>query len=132
MSANKTTKSQFCESFPWPMRIHWMDLTGVTKLDNDRMVRIDLVCGAVAQTYIGFRVQILHKRTGLIDQKVFAFDDYLSAAHGDRTDGRTDWGGPGRATFSVVSHVAWDWYIAKPKSTDALTNAIWAYVDIFA
>jgi hypothetical protein len=125
-SKQKTTatKESFCASFPWTIAIQWFDLTGMYKYgDGERVARIDLSTNGAADLYVGFRVTVLNTRKGKIDEKFFAFNDYLS----ERADDRSDYKGG----FEVYPGCGWGWYIAVPKTTEPLVRAIEQYLMVF-
>lgn len=110
----------------------WSGKTGVFKFSDDAIAKIELASYGVAQTYPGFRVTILNKREGHVDAMFFKFDDHLDASLESRTDRRRDYPVGGNTCFKVLSHVGWDWYIAKPKSTVAFRDAVESYIKMFA
>lgn len=130
MARSEETKSGFCRSFDWKIDIRWFDLTGVTRIDDGRIARIQLETRGTHAQYEGFLVKVLNKREGVIDQKYFLFDDYLNPALKARTDGRDDYPLRGNLCFKVHGP-CWDWYIARPKSTRSLCDAIENWLEMF-
>lgn len=122
-------KEQFLQSFGWPFLVVSLDSTGYHPFDDGtgRLARIDFATRGTAGQMEGLRVTILDSLCGTIDSKLFAFDDYLS----ERADDRRDYPLGGNPTFAVVTHIAWDWYIARPATTAPLTEAVARYVELF-
>ena len=120
-------KAKFCKSLPWTISIEWLDLTGFARLDDERLVRIELAINGVVGEYAGFRVQIRSKRLGLLDEKLFLFRDFMDAL--DRSQRADDRSYDGH--FSVVSHVGWTWYIAVPKHPRDFTAAVERYIALW-
>lgn len=127
----KGTKSGFCSGLEWSIAITWLDLTGIHKFSDGRIVRIELATSGVSGTYAGFQVTIISPTNGKIDEKFFAFDDYLPRS--ERKDGRqVNYPLSAKAEcFVVIAHCGWDWYIAVPNSTDAFCVAVEEYVRAF-
>lgn len=106
--SRQTTKAQFVRSLPWTAeKWTWFDSTGICKMPQDRVARLELVERGISQHFPGFELTILSKHSGEIDQKFFLFDAYLT----ERMDGRER---EYETRFEVISHVAWDWYICRP------------------
>lgn len=127
-----TTKTDFCKSLPWTREILWTGLTGFTKIDEDRLAKIELADRSVRGEYNGFRVTILNKREGKVDETFFAFDDYLAKDLNKRLDDRRDYPLQDNPCFKVVAHCGWHWYIAKPRSAKPFTEAVEGYIQMFA
>jgi hypothetical protein len=124
---------KFCRSFPWEMEWFWFGTTALLELDDGkRVAKLELsdkcVDGSMptSGTYNGFVLSIINKQSGKIDQKAFAFRDYLR----ERCDNRPDY--DNRGWFGVMAGSGWDWYIARPKNPGLFTRAIERYVDFFA
>jgi hypothetical protein len=132
MKHKNTTKSGFCKSLDWNLPFSWFDLVGIHVLDQDRRARIELATYGTSDHYPGFRVTILNKREGKVDEKFFQFDDYLDRSLAARTDGRDNYPtrGLGRC-YEVIGHCGWDWYIATPKDTQRFCGAVEAYIEAF-
>jgi hypothetical protein len=113
-------KAKFCRSFKWKIEIKWFDRVGVHQLPDGRLARIEIVTRGTVGDYRAFKVSILSKQEGVIDQHVFAFDDYFA----ETTDNRIE-------RFEVVEHCGWKWYIEKPRTTRPLTAAIEEYIATF-
>jgi hypothetical protein len=126
VKAPKGTAAGFCQSFTWGLKpIQWLDKSGFYTLPGERVVRIELESEGISGHYAGFLVTILHRQTGKIDAKFFAFNDYLR----ERSDNRADL--PNQR-FEVISHTGWGWYIAVPKDTRPFCAAIEAYIQVFS
>lgn len=127
----KNEKTEFCKSLDWKFDVMWLDLTGMYRLDDDRVARIELATRGTCGKYEGFMVTVLNKREGRVDEKFFAFDDYLSSKMSDRSDQRGDYPRGDNPCFHVISSCGWGWYIAEPKSTVRFTVAVDLYLDMF-
>lgn len=130
----KNTKVDFCRSFEWKRdtKIDWYDTVGFIALSGDRVAKVELGTAGGHGDYSRFYVTIINKQTGIIDSKVFTFNDHLDILQ--RADGRADPKGQHyypATGYYVVPHCGMDWYIAKPKTTKSLTSAIERYVDMF-
>lgn len=126
------TKTDFCKSLEWRREITWTGLTGLTKLDDERLAKIELATRSRGGEYPGFLVTILNKTEGKVDSTYFRFDDHLDGTLESRTDGRKDYPMGKNKTYHVASSCGWDWYIATPKSTRLFCEAIEGYIGAFA
>ena len=117
------SKTTFCQSFPWKRKIQWFDLQGITLLDKTRRASITLATHGISPDYTGFDVRITNKQDGKIASKTFLFKDYLDPRK--RADSRSDF----QESFKVVDHCGWDWYIAIPRDTAPLVEAIEGYIE---
>lgn len=125
-------KKAFCESLEWKREIVWSGRTGMTRLDEDRVAKIVLCTLGTHQHYPGFRVTILNKREGVVDQTYFRFDEHLDKSLESRTDGREGFpGSPKNLTFQVISHCGWHFHVAKPKTTRPFCEAVERHIDMF-
>lgn len=119
----KKTKSEFCrDSFKWgPIDIKWLDLTGMSPIDESRQAKIEMSILYSATIYESFRVSIINKVTGCIDKKLFLFNDYLES----ETDAKPH--------FTVEGWSGgWGWHKdVAPKSTRPICAAIENYIDTF-
>lgn len=127
MKTNRTAQ-QFCESLPWVNEWKWFDKSGVIRMDDDRRVVATLTIrgGSGVPThghYIGFDIEIISKKNGVITSKFFGFNDYLPA--NERKDQRPDYQGK----FEVIDYIDWSWYIAVPKDERKFTRAVEAYIE---
>jgi hypothetical protein len=118
--------ADFCRRLPWKRKFVWNGLTGVSELDEERLAKVAMVTTGCSQHYGGFRVTIVNKKSGAIDQTHFSFNDHLDRSLGARTDGRTD-----HDSFMVISYIAWDWYIAKPKTARPFCKAVEDHINLF-
>jgi hypothetical protein len=130
-------KTECCQSFEWNSNSHsdeirWFDSTGYYQFRDDiRIARIELAKNGTAGQYEGFMVTILNKTTGIIDQKMFLFDDYLSRSPSERKDSRPDYPShEGMICFKIFD-CDWKWYIAEPVSTRPFCSAIFDYLEAF-
>lgn len=136
---NKGTKTDFCKSLDWKIKIEWLDKTGFYKLRDGRVVRVEPDTQGTLGEYPGFLVTILGVKEGKVDSKYFRFDDYLDPSSKGRRDGRAKDdstsnpypGGKGTC-FHVSAHTGWGWYIAEPKTTRPFCEAIETYIEYFA
>ena len=123
-------KKKFAEQFKLTFTDYsWFDLTCLVQLDADRVAKLEIREVGTVDSYNAIVVKICNRKTGVIDEKTFRFDDYLSFEPQDRVDDRKDYQGG----FSAWLHNgALDWYIAKPKSVEPLTKAIEFYITSYA
>lgn len=123
-------RANFASSLAWSpeFKLHWNGFVGLHALDEDRVVKVELVEGS--HTVCRLRVTVLNKRTGPVDVTVFAFSDHLSFAMTDREDSREDWKGSMHAWNGHGAH-GWEWYIAVPKTTRPLCAAVEEHVRFF-
>jgi len=135
----KGSKTAFCKSLEWQIKIEWLDKTGFYKLKDGRVVRIEPETHGTSGEYPGFLVTILNPKEGKVDSKFFLFDDYLDPTSKGRKDGRANddsTSSPypvGKNTcYHVIAHTGWKWYIAEPKTTRPFCEAVEQYVEIFA
>jgi len=119
-------KTNFCQSFPWKLKIKWQDLEGIVTLDADRRAVIELSernnHTPYADHFVSFLVKIVSKTNGTITSKLFLFSDYLDIRK--RVDARPD--------FKTNGFHAWhgtEWYIAIPKDTTPLVEAIENWIE---
>lgn len=125
-------KAKFCRSLDWGFDVTWLDKTGMHRLDDERLAKVELSVRGTSDQYEGFMVTVLNKREGKVDQKFFRFDDYLSPALDDRQDAREDYPLRGNMCFKVHgANCGWDWYIAVPMETLPFTMAVDQYLDMF-
>lgn len=120
---DKSTATDFCRSFPWTKDITWFDGKGVVKLASRRATICLREIGESVGNFREFRVCIIAASGETVDATNFAFDAYLS----ERADTRDDYDGG----FKVVSHCGFEFYIAKPKDTAPIVQAIEKYMDLF-
>ncbi len=123
---DKGTKTGFCSSLEWKLKLQWLDKTGIHKLKDGRVVRIELETSGTYETYTGFLVTVMNPKEGKVDQKFFAFSDYLTERSDDRQKDQ-----PG-SHFQVIAHTGWRWYIAVPKTTRPFCEAVEAYIKVFS
>lgn len=127
-----TPKQTFCESLEWSREIVWSGLTGMTRIDGDRLAKIELATAGVHESYPGVRVTILNKREGMVDQTYFLFDEHLDRTAEGRMDGRWDFPkSPKNLTFQVIAHCGWGFYLAKPKTTRPFCEAVERHIEMF-
>jgi hypothetical protein len=135
MAESKLTRpEEFCRSFDWILdwkKIWKYDRTGIYQIDGARLAKVELSTYGTAGQYEGFRVTVINKVTGKVDEKFFRFDDYLDPSLDARTDGRKDYPIGGNRCFEVVYHCGWDWYIARPRTTRPFCQAVESYVESF-
>ena len=125
-----TTKREFLEKrFSWQFMgvVLFADGFGIIQLDEDRRAVITLMSRFIFHHYDALKVEIINKRTGEIDSRLFPFD-MLPAT--ERADDRSEYLiGPHHNKFTAgVVTGSFDWYIAVPKSTDPLVNEIMRYI----
>lgn len=124
-------KTKFCLSLDWNMEFSWYDLAGFHQMKNGNIAKIELHEYGTMGTYPGFRVQIISKKSGIVDSKFFEFDDYLDRKE-NRVDDQDDYpNSPRNGCFMVISHCGWKWYIAEPKTTRPFCEAIESYISNF-
>lgn len=119
----------------------WIGSDLFVTLNRDVRAIVSLVTGGTHGTYSGLLVRLVNKREGEVDRRVFTFAEHLG--HVARMDERVDGPHPypardpalnaaGPHTYSVVAHTGWDWYICEPETTQPLTDAVAAYLAVFA
>jgi len=113
-----TDKEKFCRSFEWGIDILWLDLVGLTPIDENRRARIELCINNSHDHYRGFRVTILNKFEGIVDQKRFWFYDYFEKPKNMRS-------------HEVVAYCGWKWHCERPSSTRPICEAIERYIKVF-
>lgn len=132
LRVSTSAKENFCRSFEWHIDIKWMDLTGFVRIDEYRRAKVMLARTTLsADNYDAFKVSIINKHDGVVDVKVFRFDDYLDTSLDGRSDNRTDYPLGRNDCFHVTSYIGWRWYIAVPKTTRPLCKEIENYIEIF-
>lgn len=128
------SKEEFCRSFEWNIDIKWFDLVGYTPIDESRRAKIELSDRGYHGHFDKFIVSILDKNEGVVDTKVFRFNDYLD--NNKREDNRKDYPIRGNDTFHAWRDRGdWykmEWYIAIPQTTRPLCEEIEKYIKIFA
>lgn len=129
----KLTRGEFMRSLDWSpvealgLKMQWIGSELFIHLDQDRRAAVSISTNGHAEHYVMLVVRIVNKREGQVDSKSFGFSEYLREV--GRSDTRHDM--PDQR-FEVVSHVGWHWYIAVPKTTKPLTEAVAAYAALFA
>jgi len=129
---NKGSHTDFLRAFGFEGEYNGLAVT--RKIDPDRIARISLSTnnGQTVPThghYVSLKVEIVDIRKGPLDTAIFVFDDHLDGTK--RTDSRGDYPIPGTRTYLVIDHCGWGWYIAVPRSTKPLTQAVEAYISFF-
>lgn len=127
----KGSKTAFCKSLDWQIKIEWLDKTGFYKLKDGRVARIEPETHGTSGEYPGFLVTILNPKEGKVDSKFFLFDDYLDRANRKDT-GKNPYPIGKNTCYHVIAHTGWNWYIAEPKTTRPFCAAVEAYVEVFA
>ncbi len=124
MTKSTGVKKAFCETqFPIP-GVEWLDDMGMLPLAEGRFARLEVATFGIANQMTRISVTVLSRETGKLDQKDFHFADYLS----ERSDTRTDYD----EGFQITGHYAgYGWYIAVPKSTAPICEAIGRYLEHF-
>lgn len=116
-------KAEFVQSLGWSefskLEIKWIGAQGFVELDADRFVQIEMVEHGHKDHWVGLLACVVSRTTGVINSKLFSWGEFLTS---DRT-GSTD-------RLEVLSYVKWDWYGAKPASTQPLIEAIAGYVNL--
>jgi hypothetical protein len=78
------TLEAFCaDAFDWRRPVEWFGKTGIAPLaeyEDPRIARLDLVTAGTHETYVGFDVTILDRRTGPISKVRLSFRDALDLA----------------------------------------------------
>jgi hypothetical protein len=107
--------------------IDWFDGFGILELDKDRRIMIRLGGSDMNARWIGMELTLVSKTRGKLSEETLTFDAYLK----DRKDDRPDWKGNGGHLFVVwYDHVdkTIEWYIAVPRTTKPLAEAVKKYV----
>lgn len=126
------TRAAFMRSLDWSpvealgLKMQWIGSELFIHLDQDRRAVVTISTHGAADHYEKLVVRIVNKKDGPVDTKAFKFNEYLRGV--GRSDSRHDHPDQG---FEVVSYVGWHWYIAIPKTTKPLTEAVAAYATMF-
>ena len=123
-------KEKFCRSFEWKIDIGWFDLTGYVPIGQTRRAKIELTDSS-SNHYGSFTVTIINRIEGMVDKKRFSFDDYLDRSMEARKDQRSDYPLGRNACFHAWKSEDLEWYIAVPKTTRAICEAIEKYIGVF-
>lgn len=103
--------------------LRWYDFTGITPLHAKGLVAKLEIRGYSPLRYTYVRVRIVSTTAGLIDEKDFAFSDYLVAS----TEGRQD------TSLSIVQDGdRIDWYHLRPTDLKLLMEPIELYLMTWA
>ena len=102
--------------------ITWYDQQGVMELDKDRLVFFEIDDVGTRDNYNGYRVKILNKSSGLIEQRFFLFKHHLEFNH------RSD-----RDLFYHIwyNNGKFEWYISTPKNTKKMVDIMMDWVNKF-
>lgn len=131
----KGNKTEFCKSLEWKLKLQWFDKTGIHKLKNGCVVRVELDTYGISGEYPGFLVTIMNPREGKVDSKFFQFDDYMDRTNRKdrRVEGQNRYPNNERSRcYHVIAHCGWSWYIAEPWSTRPFCEAVESYVKAFS
>lgn len=112
-------KERFMESLGWRTDFTWLDLTGMARLPGERIFKVELVTLGTYEQYEAVKATVLDRFYGVIDSKVFRFNDYLYPA-----DEQPNPNAKFADGFKVIAHCGWDWHLLKPDCGVALTMAI--------
>lgn len=108
--------------------VRWHGNVGYVSLGPRTIARIELSEFGHSGHWSGFKVSVVDGVTGRLDECSFKFHDYLTKE--DRVDDRTDM--PDQAFHawesSSSSRKDLDWYIARPRSSKPVSNAINEYL----
>jgi hypothetical protein len=126
------TKTEFMQKLGIDLPIDWFDGFGIHELDKDRRVIIKLSNKDDGNArWNGLDLSLLSKTKGEITRATLRFDAYLT----ERKDNRPDWTGHGTGwLFYAWADTARrrldaiDWYIAVPRTTKPLAEAVKRYV----
>jgi hypothetical protein len=130
MTIRAGVKKKFAEQFKLTHfeQYQWFDITCLAEVYNEDLVaKLEIVTTGTVDTYTGIRVELHNRKTGVLDTKLFLFNDYFSFDQKDRADNRPDY----KDSFHVWAHGGeFDWYIAKPspKSIAKLMKCIEQYL----
>jgi hypothetical protein len=112
--------------------ITWFNRKGVKVLDSYRRAEIELVTNGVADTYAGYRVDIIHKERGRITTHTFLFGDYFDDSK--RIDNYPDKKIPPHISGHCCERdgVA-NWYINHPHPDEIkkLAKLILQYIELY-
>lgn len=109
--------------------VHWHGNVGYVDVAKGIIARIEFSDAGYVDHYDKFVVSVVNAATGKLDVVTFNFNDYLTKA--DRVDNRVSdqpdqrfhaWSG------GVSKDREVDWYIAKPRSVKAFSNAVNEYL----
>ena len=98
--------------------LRWYDFTGVASLTKGIIFKLE-IRGVSPLRYNHIRVQIVSKTAGLLDEKDFAFSDYLVTS----TEGRQD-----ASLFIAQDGSTIDWYALRPTDLNLIMEPIELYL----
>lgn len=112
------------------VHVRWHGNVGYVDLGYNALIvaRIELSDRGYQGTFDKFDVQVIHRVNGKLDAITFSFGDYLTKE--DRADDRVK-DQPDQAFYAwsgSSNKSSIDWYIARPKSVAAVTQAVNEYL----
>lgn len=99
--------------------IVWYDRMGVYKISDDVFAEITIKTRGHADHYVGYSVEIFHKRNGSLNTNFFYFKDYLDMIHR----------GPNYEYYHVWDNIDFDWYISSPISVKPMTDVVMSVIN---
>ena len=119
-------RTEFCEAFEWKIPIRWYGITGLHQMDPITIAKVSLHDPITSGSYTGFRVKIIRKDVGLIDDLVVSFNDFLPPPVPGVTGSQYLALAPDAFRGSQV-----DWHVHKPTSTEAICRAVEEYINTY-
>ena len=74
-----------------PNSIKWFDKEGITKIDENRFVSIEIDDVSAKNSYNGYHVKLFNSKEGLIKSKFFRFSEYLNITFLWLDSGKLEW-----------------------------------------
>jgi len=110
------------EFFKSVKNITWYDQSGVMELDNNKIVIFEIDDIGTRDHYNGYRIKVLNKHNGVIEQKFFYFKHHLEFYHrGERDKYYHVW----------LNNDKFEWYISRPKNTKLMVDKMMGWVSNF-
>jgi hypothetical protein len=102
--------------------ITWYDHSGIMELDNNKIVIFEIDDVGTRDHYNGYRVKILNKHNGVIEQKFFKFQHHLEFNHRSERD---------KYYHVWLNNGNFEWYISRPKNTMVMVNTMMDWISKF-
>ncbi len=119
---------KFCERLPFRknLKVQWLGLSGYSRLDDDRQVRIQLCDRGHSGTYAGFLVTLISKSRGELAAQFFSFATHIRP---DRVDTRPDYTRGGFYVWSNSGEMGW--YIMIPKYPEDICRSVEKWIKLW-
>ena len=110
------------EFFKSVKNITWYDHSGIMELDNNKIVIFEIDDVGTRDHYNGYRVKVLNKNEGVIEQKFFKFQHHLEFNHRSERD---------KYYHVWLNNGNFEWYISRPKNTKSMVDKMMGWVSNF-